>query len=116
MSAAARLRPRRLTKIDSVTGTAGRGRLTQADDEPPSSPPRDNVVMRDVPGNPELIIFIAGQAGMSDRLVATHVPDEHGRCQACPNGVAVNMPWPCPLHRAATDAANHLPRTNRRRT
>lgn len=56
------------------------------------------------PSISELVVFIAAEKGLAGRLLAAHVPDDHGRCRACPNGAATNMPWPCPLHQAATDA------------
>ena len=53
----------------------------------------------------ELITFIVAEPAMADRLIRTHVPDEHGRCRACPIGAqAGNQQWPCTL-RLAADAA-----------
>lgn len=55
----------------------------------------------------ELVVFIAAEVGLAERLLAAHVADDHGRCRGCPNGAAVHMPWPCPLHSAAVDAIRH---------
>lgn len=54
--------------------------------------------------NSELLVFIGREAGLAERILAAHIADDHGRCEACPNGTAVHMPWPCPLHDAAADA------------
>lgn len=52
----------------------------------------------------ELVIFIAAEPGLAERLLAVHVPDERDRCRGCPNGAGPHLPWPCVLHRAAADA------------
>jgi hypothetical protein len=58
----------------------------------------------------ELITFIAAEPGMADRLIAAHVPDEHGRCRACSLGnSAGHQRWPCRL-RSAADAAKRAGR------
>lgn len=68
---------------------------------------------RDRAAGDELIIFIAAEAGLAERILAAHVPDEHDRCRGCPNGNAVHMPWPCLLHKAATAAQQHRRQGNR---
>ena len=52
----------------------------------------------------ELIAFIVAEPGMADRLIRAHVPDDQGRCRACPIGAqAGQQRWPCAL-RSAADA------------
>lgn len=63
----------------------------------------------------ELTTFVAAEVGLADRILAAHVTDDHDRCRACPNGAAVNLPWPCQLQQAATAVQEQQPRRRRRR-
>jgi hypothetical protein len=49
---------------------------------------------------------LADLPGMTQRLLALHVPDAHGRCRACttPGTGAPGAAWPCSLHFYATAA------------
>jgi hypothetical protein len=54
----------------------------------------------------ELARELARMPGVPQRLLAVHVPDEHGRCRAC-TASGTGLPdgkWPCALHFYASAA------------
>lgn len=54
----------------------------------------------------ELVAFLAEQPVAVATLLARHVDDGGGHCQACGIGAQQGFhTWPCTLHQAATQAA-----------
>ena len=47
---------------------------------------------------------MAGMPGVWRRLLAAHVPDRFGRCNACRSATGSGEKWPCSLHRIASQA------------
>lgn len=59
--------------------------------------------------------LIGNEPGMAERLLASHVPDRHGKCRACVNGgQSGNQVWPCSTYENARAAAQLV--KQRRRT
>jgi hypothetical protein len=52
-----------------------------------------------------LLVLIAGQPGMADRLMREHADDGSGRCTVCSGGAqSGRYLWPCSIYRAAINA------------
>ena len=49
-----------------------------------------------------LVVLIASQSGMAERLLAEHADDGSGRCRRCSTGGQTGRyRWPCAIHRGA---------------
>jgi hypothetical protein len=55
----------------------------------------------------ELAVQLGRLSGVAQRLLAVHVPDQHGRCRGCttPGTGLPGAVWPCALHFYASAAA-----------
>lgn len=52
-----------------------------------------------------VVVFIAGEPGMAQRLLDVHTDDGTGRCRSCAVGAGHGRhAWPCTIHRAAAAA------------
>ncbi len=59
------------------------------------------------PSGGELVVQLGRLGGVAQRLLAVHVPDQHGRCCGCTTA-GTGLPgavWPCALHFYATAAS-----------
>jgi hypothetical protein len=46
-----------------------------------------------------LVVFIAAEPGLAERLLAVHVDDGSGRCRVCSSGAQSGRnAWPCTIH------------------
>lgn len=48
--------------------------------------------------------LLAEMPDMWQTVLAEHVPDHAGRCQACRDSTGATASWPCLTHQVATEA------------
>jgi hypothetical protein len=55
--------------------------------------------------NVELIVFVAAEPGMADRLLRQHADDGTGHCRVCSSGAGAGRSiWPCQIYECASRA------------
>lgn len=59
------------------------------------------------PAFDQLVILIANQEGMAERIVGQHTDDGSGHCRLCTSGAQTgNYRWPCQTYLAARGATD----------